>query len=174
MYSKGDKNYMEKNFPRLDAVVSWHNRHRDSSLDLTEALTVARHPMKGFEWTPRGNTRMSWEEGYDLLVSPDLRIQSYPVPSEMSPAQYIFATSVFAPSGKTAFGRLNGHFNVPDPVEIVGAAGVDRKSNEFRLYKWVESLHGMYRSYRLGRKSGSLTEDRVNMLSKIGFQFREE
>lgn len=32
----------------------------------------------------------------------------------------------------------------------------------------------MYRSYRLGRKSGSLTEDRVNVLSKIGFPFREE
>lgn len=115
LHSKGDKNYMKKNFPRLDAV--------------------------GFEWTPRGNTRMSWEEGYDLL---------------------------------TAYGRLNGHFNVPDPADIAGPAGVDRKSNDFRLFKWVESLHGMYRSYRLGRKSGSLTEDRVNVLSKIGFPFREE
>lgn len=39
---------------------------------------------------------------------------------------------------------------------------------------WVESLHNMYRSYQLGRKSGSLTEDRIMLLVQRGFEFREE
>lgn len=42
-YARKDKNYMKTKAPKLDAV--------------------------GFEWTPRGNTRMGWEEGFKLLVS---------------------------------------------------------------------------------------------------------
>jgi len=70
LYNKGDKNYMKNNFPRLDAV--------------------------GFEWTPRGNTRVTWEEGYELLV---------------------------------AFGRLNGHFDVPDPIKNGEEGQVNNKSS---------------------------------------------
>jgi len=32
----------------------------------------------------------------------------------------------------------------------------------------------MYRSFKMGRKSGSLSEDRVTSLLEIGFQFRED
>ena len=66
------------------------------------------------------------------------------------------------------FGRINGHFNVPCPVDV------DKKGDAHRLYKWVESLHGMYRSYKLGRQSGSLTDDRVVLLIKHGFVFRNK
>ena len=66
-----------------------------------------------------------------------------------------------------AFHKLNGHFNVPRP-----AANVDKKSNEQRLYNWVESLHNMHRSYQAGRMSGFLTAERIDLLSKRGFVFR--
>ncbi len=77
------------------------------------------------------------------------------------------------------FGRINRHFDVPNPsssstLEVDDEDGkrVDKKSDAYRLYKWVESLHGMYRSYKLGRQSGSLTEERVVLLIKHGFVFR--
>jgi hypothetical protein len=70
------------------------------------------------------------------------------------------------------FGRVNGNFD----VRLSGATGEvdDKDSDAHRLYKWVESLHGMYRSYKLGRQSGSLTDDRVVLLIKQGFVFRND
>ena len=68
------------------------------------------------------------------------------------------------------YGRINGHYDVQSP----STEEVDRKSDEFRLYKWVESLHGMYRSYKLGRQSGSLSDERVVLLIKHGFSFRND
>jgi len=109
-YAKKDKNFMLNKAPKLDEV--------------------------GFEWTPRGNTRLNWDEGFEMLME---------------------------------FGRINGHYNVPCPPEEV-----DRKSNEVRLYNWVESLHRMYKSYKLGRQAGSLTDERILLLIKNGFEFREE
>eukprot|EP00580_Thalassiosira_gravida_P012261 CAMPEP_0201630722 /NCGR_PEP_ID=MMETSP0493-20130528/4956_1 /ASSEMBLY_ACC=CAM_ASM_000838 /TAXON_ID=420259 /ORGANISM="Thalassiosira gravida, Strain GMp14c1" /LENGTH=78 /DNA_ID=CAMNT_0048101935 /DNA_START=114 /DNA_END=350 /DNA_ORIENTATION=- len=64
------------------------------------------------------------------------------------------------------FHRINGHFDVPSASEL------DKMSDERRLYKWVESLHNMYRSYKIGRKSGSLSDERVVLLIKHGFVFR--
>lgn len=121
LYARNDKNYMRKKAPRLDEV--------------------------GFEWTPRGNTRMKWDEGVDLLLE---------------------------------FGRMNGHFIVPNPRNSSSnrdgkeedVEQVDIKSDAYRLYKWVESLHVMYRSFKLGRQSGSLTDERVTLLRKHGFMFR--
>jgi len=121
LYARNDKNYMKKKAPRLDEV--------------------------GFEWTPRGNTRMKWDEGVELLLE---------------------------------FGRTNGHFIVPNPRDSSSnrdgneedVEQVDIKSDAYRLYKWVESLHVMYRSYKLGRQSGSLTDERVALLRKHGFMFR--
>ena len=86
--------------------------------------------------TPRGNTRMSWDEGFELLM---------------------------------AFGKLHGHFDVPNP-----GPNADKMSNERRLYNWVMSLHTMYKSYKAGRKSGSLNNERVVLLIKNGFVFRTE
>jgi len=87
----------------------------------------------GFEWTPRGYTRMNWDEGFEMML---------------------------------AFGRLNGHFDVPTNSEL------DKKSDAHRLHKWVESLHDMYRSSQLGRQSGSLSDERVELLLSHGFVFR--
>lgn len=67
-----------------------------------------------------------------------------------------------------AFGRINGHYDVPCPTEA------DAKSTPRRLYRWVQSLHDMYRSYKLGRQSGSLTDERVVLLIKHGFVFKQE
>mmetsp|Transcript_45567 Transcript_45567/g.96884 ORF Transcript_45567/g.96884 Transcript_45567/m.96884 type:complete len:158 (+) Transcript_45567:1380-1853(+) len=117
-YARNDKNYMKDKAPRLDEV--------------------------GFEWTPRGNTRLKWDEGFELLM---------------------------------AFGRVNRHFKVPNPNpnegKEEGGGQVDRKSDAYRLYRWVESLHGMYRSYKLGRQSGSLNDERVLLLIEHGFVFRD-
>eukprot|EP00571_Detonula_confervacea_P011465 CAMPEP_0172304340 /NCGR_PEP_ID=MMETSP1058-20130122/5760_1 /TAXON_ID=83371 /ORGANISM="Detonula confervacea, Strain CCMP 353" /LENGTH=560 /DNA_ID=CAMNT_0013015529 /DNA_START=54 /DNA_END=1733 /DNA_ORIENTATION=+ len=95
-YSRKDSNFMKSRAPKLDAV--------------------------GFEWTPRGYTRMSWDEGFEMLME---------------------------------FGRINGNFDVPAGSEV------DKKSDAHRLHKWVGSLHDMYRSYKLGRQSGSLSDERV-------------
>jgi len=65
------------------------------------------------------------------------------------------------------FNRINGHFEVPS------GAGLDKMSDERRLYKWVASVHDMYRSYKLGRQSGSLSDERVVLLVEHGFVFRD-
>ncbi|KAL9186683.1 hypothetical protein ACHAXT_005921 [Thalassiosira profunda] len=107
-YVRKDKKFMQNRAPKLDEV--------------------------GFEWTPRGNTKMSWAEGYEKLV---------------------------------AFGTLNGHFDVPSNLS-------DPKSDEHRLYNWVKSLSTMYRSYKLGRQCGSLNDERILELVKIGFVFKSD
>mmetsp|Transcript_45566 Transcript_45566/g.96880 ORF Transcript_45566/g.96880 Transcript_45566/m.96880 type:complete len:112 (+) Transcript_45566:1380-1715(+) len=48
-YARNDKNYMKDKAPRLDEV--------------------------GFEWTPRGNTRLKWDEGFELLVTLFTKLQ---------------------------------------------------------------------------------------------------
>ncbi len=68
------------------------------------------------------------------------------------------------------YGKTNGHYDVQRP----NTEKADAKSDELRLYKWVESLHRMYRSYTLGRQSGSLTEERIMLLVKQGFTFRND
>merc|ERR1719203_590121 len=70
----------------------------------------------GFEWTPRGNTKLTWETGLEMLLE---------------------------------YGKINGHYDVQRPAPEEGGTN----SAEFRLYNWVESLHNMYRSYKLGRQS---------------------
>ena len=80
-YASKCKSFMQTKAPRLDAI--------------------------GFDWTPRGYTRMSWDEGFEMLL---------------------------------AFGRLNGHFDVPMPPKhesnIVenGKAVKGKKSVAHRLY----------------------------------------
>ena len=37
-----------------------------------------------------------------------------------------------------------------------------------------DSLHAMHRSYRIGRQSGSLSEERISMLTDYGFEFRDK
>jgi len=65
---------------------------------------------------------------------------------------------------------MHWHYDVQHPV----TGQVDTKSDEFRLYQWVESLHSMYRSYKLGRMSDSLTEERILLLGKHGFSFHND
>merc|ERR1712194_875175 len=105
-FVRNDEQYMKYRAPRLDEV--------------------------GFEWTPRGNTKIKWDKGLELLLE---------------------------------FRRSNGHFIVPNPKTTAmearmeegdPPAAVDAKSEEYRLYMWVNSLHRMYRQYTRGRQSGSL------------------
>ena len=70
------------------------------------------------------------------------------------------------------FGSKNGHLDAR-PSGAIGEVD-DKNSDVHRLYKWVESLHGMYRSYKHGRQSGSSTDDRVVLLIKQGFVFRND
>merc|ERR1712194_831457 len=120
-FVKNDEHYMKYRAPKLDAV--------------------------GFEWTPRGHTRIKWEDGWELLVE---------------------------------FGRSNGHFNVPNPKTTAIQASKEEvdlplaKSKAQRLYSWVKSIQRMYRQYKLGRKAGSLTDERVLSLVKIGFVFQND
>lgn len=116
LYAKKEVNYMKHYFPKLDEV--------------------------GFEWTPRGNTKLTWETGLGMLLE---------------------------------YGKINGHYDVQCPTCFEESGGVDfYRSAEFRFYRWVESLHSMYRSYKLGRQSGSLTHERVLLLIKHGFAFRND
>jgi len=69
------------------------------------------------------------------------------------------------------YGRINGHFDVP-PTEH-GGETLDRiKSDMYRLHKWVESLHNKYQSYKLGEPARPLNDERVLLLIKQGFVFR--
>ena len=74
------------------------------------------------------------------------------------------------------FGRINGHYYVPNPSSSNEDDGLqqrptDTKSDAYRLYKWVESLQGMYRLYKLSRQLGSLSDERVVLLIKHGLVF---
>ena len=64
-----------------------------------------------------------------------------------------------------AFYRINRSFDVPPPDG-------DKNSQAGRLHRWVESLHAMFHSYTIGRQSGSLTKERIELLLSHGFQFR--
>eukprot|EP00804_Cyclotella_cryptica_P027031 CCRYP_013671-RA/>CCRYP_013671-RA protein AED:0.05 eAED:0.05 QI:161/0.66/0.5/1/1/1/4/672/562 len=75
-----------------------------------------------------------------------------------------------------AFGRLNGHYNVPCPIP--GNLNADRYngddeqvSNAFRLYKWVKRILNEYPAYSSGKSSRLLNEERVRQLTDIGFEF---
>jgi hypothetical protein len=120
-YSAKNRHFMETKAPRLDET--------------------------GFEWTPRGYTRMSWEEGFERLM---------------------------------AFRRLNGHFDVPQPtgddanVIVDGKPVPGKMSDAHKLHRWVRSMHDLHRSYTLGRQSGILTEERVDSLTRQGFEFRSD
>jgi len=139
-YAKKDKNFMKKKALKLDEI--------------------------GFEWTPRGNTRLNWDEGFEMLVSV--------IRNKLRQCCWLYigitiSCLLLVSSPQMEFGRINGHFDVQCPAEEV-----DRKSNEYLLYNWVESLHRMYRSYKLGRQSGSLTDERILLLIKHGFQFHND
>ena len=70
-----------------------------------------------------------------------------------------------------AFGRIHGHFDVPRPPPNENGKN-NTKTDTWKLYAWVNSLHGMYRSYKLGRQAGSLDDERVVLLIKHGFVFK--
>ena len=105
-YTRQHEKFMKERAPKLDAI--------------------------GFEWTPRGNRKVKWDDGFEMLM---------------------------------AFGRIHGHYNVQEPNTG------DSKGNANMLFRWVQSLHAMYRSYQLGRHPGSLTEERIALLEEKGFVF---
>jgi len=107
-YKSGDKNFLATKARKLDEV--------------------------GFEWTPKGNTILGWDDGFEKLME---------------------------------FHKKTGHFDVPCP-----GPDVDKKGDTYKLYKWVQSLHVMYRSHKLGRRPGALKEDRIILLRKHGFEFK--
>ncbi|KAL7544582.1 hypothetical protein ACHAWF_007958, partial [Thalassiosira exigua] len=88
MYAKNDRVYMKAKAPLLDSV--------------------------GFEWTPQGNTRMSWDEGFTMLMA-----------------------------FRNEHGHFNVPCPPPE-FEKEGKPLDSHKSDACRLYNWVESLHGMY------------------------------
>jgi len=70
------------------------------------------------------------------------------------------------------YGSINGHLDVP--VNEDDGERMDGKSDMYRLHKWVESLHSAYRSYKLGRQASPLNDERVVLLIKQGFTFRND
>ncbi|KAL7535605.1 hypothetical protein ACHAWF_005212 [Thalassiosira exigua] len=74
------------------------------------------------------------------------------------------------------YGRVNGHYNVPDPVADNPRATMDDLDRDTekarRFHKWVKKVRAAYRS--AGRSGGVrpgdfLTADRVARLREIGF-----
>ena len=120
------------------------------------------------------------EMGGRIPIAGEFRSESYAVTPMPGAHALTFtdcsSTTWTDASPQVEFGRQNGHYVVPNPLtddipKAERAALV--KSDEYRLYNWVESLHKMYRSYKLGRQSGSLTDERVVLLIKHGFLFRK-
>eukprot|EP00956_Cyclotella_meneghiniana_P005765 scaffold7460_cov64-Cyclotella_meneghiniana.AAC.9 len=68
------------------------------------------------------------------------------------------------------FGRLNGHFQVPNPDydDVDNSEGTSVEAARF--YKWVNNLHTEYQAYKTVG-SNVLNDERVLQLIKIGFQF---
>lgn len=77
-------------------------------------------------------------------------------------------------SSQAEFGRLNGHFQVPNPDYEEN--NLDNPTDEtsieaIRFYKWVNGLHGEYEVFKNGGESKILNNERVVQLIKMGFQF---
>ena len=73
-----------------------------------------------------------------------------------------------------AFGKINGHYNVPCPIpphlEAEGYHGDDESiATAFRLYRWVNKVHQEYHLYANGKYSRLMNEERVEQLRGIGF-----
>ena len=132
---------------------------------------------------------MKWDEGFELLVRSSknhnclLTFHISIAPCSLCIISYFSIVWVKFISSQMEFGRINGNFHVTDPRSSSSSNSkgnekdvqpVDVKSEAFRLYRWVESLHGMYRSYKLGRQSGSLNDERVVLLIEHGFVFRND
>ena len=130
----------------------------------------------GFEWMPKGNTMMKWDEALELLVSATM------CPAFFSHELHHLRSSILCLQ-QLEFRRRNGHFKVPNPREAAmkastesgdASVAVDSRSQAQRLYNWVNSLHRLYRQYQLGRKSGWLTNERILVLLKHGFEFQDD
>ncbi len=75
------------------------------------------------------------------------------------------------------FGRVNRHFNVPNPIpenadgrEMIVDPSSD-VADAKRFYKFVVKLNTDYRNLQRGIPSTILTEERINQLINIGFEF---
>ena len=89
---------------------------------------------------------------------------------------FIFNTKhiTYILSNQEAFGKINGHYNVPCPIpphlEAEGYHGDDESiATAFRLYRWVNKVHQEYHMYANGKYSRLMNEERVEQLRGIGF-----
>lgn len=72
------------------------------------------------------------------------------------------------------FGRVNRHFNVPNPDNGLDNTIIDPSSaaaDAKRFYKFVLKLNTDYRALQRGIPSTVLTEERIEQLLNIGFEF---
>ena len=80
-------------------------------------------------------------------------------------------------SNQVEFGRVNRHFNVPNPGSnsYDGQETIDDPTSEVadakRFYKFVVKLNTDYRALQRGVPSTILTEERIAQLRSIGFEF---
>lgn len=126
----------------------------------------------GFDFRPRNVDVVPWNAGFEELVRHCISLQ-YNFNPTLNNCLNRFLIRAYS---KVAFGRLNGHYNVPCPIpENVDADhynGDDEQiSNAFRLYKWVRRIINEYPGYLSGKSSRLLNEDRVRQLTDIGFEF---
>ena len=74
---------------------------------------------------------------------------------------------------------LNRHFNVPSPLRDNGDAETREKlqnlnaeeKEQNRFYKFVQKIHTEYRALRRGVPSNFLTDERIQQLRNVGFEF---
>jgi hypothetical protein len=110
---------------------------------------------------------IGWEERFNQLVSNEV-FSVYAIWSATCIS--LFHLDLL----QAEFGRLNGHFSVPNPEEIDNNAEheqYDTSTEATRFYKWVNSRHDEYESFRSGAGSKVLNDERVVQLLKLGFQF---
>ena len=146
-YSRKDPNYMKTRAPK----VRESERVEVNLLSVCFCLKLKPFSLHvyfhgqldevGFEWTPRGNTRMSWDEGFEMLVSVmDKLIHYFCYAMLTSDYPFIISlNSIDKPLSHCRWSLAESmgtfHFRVPAGSEV------DKKSDEHRLHKWVESLH---------------------------------
>jgi hypothetical protein len=90
---------------------------------------------------------------------------------------YLYLPMNFFFWGQAEFGRVNRHFNVPNPAldNADGQGIIEDPTSEAadakRFYKFVVKLHTDYRALQRGIPSSILTEERIVQLRNIGFEF---
>ncbi|KAL7438389.1 hypothetical protein ACHAXH_007609, partial [Discostella pseudostelligera] len=123
----------------------------------------------------KGQRKLYTKNDADFMMNKRPKLEEIGVPLRQRPYSALSWDDRF--QQLVEFGRVNRHFNVPNPIpenadgrEMIVDPSSD-VADAKRFYKFVVKLNTDYRNLQRGIPSTILTEERINQLINIGFEF---